>query len=1039
MKSRSRVALTFALSLAATAGVARADDTKQTAPPAPPLTPVQAVDKRLDDGAKTLQSGIAKAVDAGDFTVTFTDPVKKAAATQDVATAKADIAAAAASAQQAANLRAEAAKPGIDPRYAESLRSSALQQEDSGSRWLAQANSLLAGARGEAPKPSDGPPRPTPHLDACANNHPCSQLHQIVGTLNLGDETNGLAPFENKAPATVVPAPTDPARDTLLKGRMDKPPVIVPAPGGGASLAPAQGGPAIDLGPLKDAVAEVAPEMRDKPLFTGYGADGEAVPSPELLRVLADPQKNAALRKVGGVALDATFDLLAVSGVSDLRGGGDIKLVDQPVLISLKALYAAAKPYATPEAWDRLPDAVRHPGGVVRINGFVLDPQSGDVILVGRTGEQDARLDIDEIILATRQVWRDGKTMGVSLDPRPDNIGGPQYPRIIDTPPDSIAAKIMIEADYAMKAIMLDAGFAHGKHIVNIDDLMQNISAADANDLSRFWLTPQRLGSGAVYVSASGATTLLETRVQVRTETMVLRNGEIEGEGAASAIPERQAQLFTAGYDAIEHSPDVEPHDIFLRLHGLVDVVTLAKIWRAREIHAEALDRMAELPVRRLSGAEGLPAAYPALSNVFNVRLGEVSASGGVQLNLRQEANAARAYDDHVARALEQAAATGRGVPVVARTIDLTFALPAHDGGGGRDADDAMLSAAAAMRRYDFTAAADRFREVIRDAPADPHGYAGLAFALLEQGKSREAAPYALRAMELAPSDEAYQMLGRDVAWRVDARAAYPGFDDTDRRELSRYYVHWAAIASHDGQAQVRDRDAGWAADLWEDNGDAHILQALALEGDSPAREQQMARAVRAFRRQLEAGVPEAREPLAMALLMSSSQHLLRAIHQIEPGADATPVLALLHRGGDEARQSLETDPDLPAAAASGVLADGFIWLVSTPNDRPAAAAILDRSRALIVRFPKDSGVRVAHAQLLALTGDPKAGLKMADDAVALAPMDLSVRITRAGLRSEQGDCAGAAADFDKARALAGKNLNLIDDSKSVIDACRAH
>jgi hypothetical protein len=183
---------------------------------------------------------------------------------------------------------------------------------------------------------------------------------------------------------------------------------------------------------------------------------------------------------------------------------------------------------------------------VARLNGFVLDPQGGDVILVGVTGDPDARLDIDEIILAARQVWRDGKTMGVSLDPRPDDIGGPQYPRIVETPPDSIAAKIMIEADYAMKAIMLDAGFARGKRLVDVSAVMQTMTADDMNDLSRFWLTPQRLGQGAIYVSASGDTTLLETRVQVRTETMVLRNGEIEGQGAASAIPERQAQLFTS-------------------------------------------------------------------------------------------------------------------------------------------------------------------------------------------------------------------------------------------------------------------------------------------------------------------------------------------------------------------------------------------------------------------------------------------------------------------------------------------------------------
>ena len=83
----------------------------------------------------------------------------------------------------------------------------------------------------------------------------------------------------------------------------------------------------------------------------------------------------------------------------------------------------------------------------------------------------------------------------------------------------------MIEADYAMKAIMLDAGFAHGKQLAGVAALLHAAKPEDANDLSRFWLSPQRLGQNAIYDSASGHTTLLETRVQVRTETMELRNG----------------------------------------------------------------------------------------------------------------------------------------------------------------------------------------------------------------------------------------------------------------------------------------------------------------------------------------------------------------------------------------------------------------------------------------------------------------------------------------------------------------------------------
>jgi hypothetical protein len=67
------------------------------------------------------------------------------------------------------------------------------------------------------------------------------------------------------------------------------------------------------------------------------------------------------LRSVGGVALDVTFKELAQAGVPDMRTPGPATLIENPVLVSLQRLVAAAKPYAgSQDRWVALPDQIRY-------------------------------------------------------------------------------------------------------------------------------------------------------------------------------------------------------------------------------------------------------------------------------------------------------------------------------------------------------------------------------------------------------------------------------------------------------------------------------------------------------------------------------------------------------------------------------------------------------------------------------------------------------------------------------------------------------
>jgi len=999
----------------------------------------------LDAATKEVQSGLKAANDAQEtFTVTIQKPQKEgspspSARQQLAAEAKIELSAAAACAKEAENLRKQASTfTATNPAYAERLQGMALRKFEEAKQWMGRANSALGiaptGTQGQGPQMPPAQPQ-----NFC--KEACQQLRKIAGQSN---DSPGLPSFDEKAPPTTMQAPSVPPADTFFKGRTPTP-AHVKGEGTNEVLVLPQGAQ-IDLSPLRAAVAKIDPTAAHMPLFRNCGAGDASCPSNELLRFLADPRIAAALRTIGGVELDATFDILSVAGLSELRGGPKIRFVEKPVLISLKALLQAVSPYSHPDAWSKLPDALRHPGYVDRINGYILVPNRQDIILIGQTSSDPANLiDIDEIVLAIRQVWRDGKIMAISLDPRPDDIGGPQYPRFIGTPPDSMVAKIMVEADYSMKAIMNDAGFAHGLGIVDVKGITQTEEASHRDFLARFWLTPKYLGADSIYDSASGRTTLLETQVQTLTEELLLRNGTLEGTGQHTTIAEREANVLTAKYGELETTSSLQPMGVFKRLHGLIDLVTIAKIWRVRSVEYGFLDHFSRLPYRTLAGAETLPSAYPGLSSTLELDDGQVrELSGGVQLAQRQSANSAHTYNDHISADLEKAVDDQRAEAVVARAASLSFALPAGDD-DVNPVENALLEGNAAFRQGELDRAYAAFRRVVEIAPSEPQGYAGIAHVELTRGKPLLAAPFAIQAMQLAPDDIGYRLIGLDVAWRIDPKAAYAGYDDATRQELSRYYVQLAGVANAKGQHEEVERYADWATELWEDNAVAHMLRAFVRDSSSLEREQLMARVVRAYRHQLASGTAEARQPLAVALVMSSCDHISRAFGHLglSTRREATEVgltqaLAFVRHGVAEARQAVEIDPNLPVAAAQSLAADALLGLLTdTAGNRAHGREFIDRGAALLAKFPKNAEIHIALAEVFQIFEDFPAALRELDEALTIEPLNVRAHTTRAEFRARSGNCQGAVADVDIVRRALQSQPKLADKIGAVPESCR--
>ena len=293
----------------------------------------------------------------------------------------------------------------------------------------------------------------------------------------------------------------------------------------------------INVAPLADALPE---EHRGADLFVPQRLPGGKQVmrlNPVLAKEIASPQGQERLRKVGGVSLEVTLQLLSYAGVPEFRKPGPATVVESPVLISLAALYEKAGRFAaSANTWDDLPPELRYPGDVERVYGFVLDPRAGDVFLVGAAAQSPAnRLDIDSIILALRSVWSAGEVPAVSLDPKPGRSDGPQFCYVHGVPANSVFAKIMLDADYAMKRIIM------GELNVGVPrfwELSKMFCTRPGQHSSRIWLEPLPLAANDIHLSPSYRCALFDSGVRSLTEAM---NDTSQFVGRPDEIGEQEA------------------------------------------------------------------------------------------------------------------------------------------------------------------------------------------------------------------------------------------------------------------------------------------------------------------------------------------------------------------------------------------------------------------------------------------------------------------------------------------------------------------
>lgn len=1013
-------------------------------------------EKASDEAAA---GGGASAGSGGTFTQTFNkpktssgqQPSKPDATAGDrslaAASSMVQLQAAAARYAEARKLSEESRKQEkANPAYASHLRKSAAAALESAEGWKSRAEDILGAAgvaTGRPQQAATAQPRAIPPVEARCG-FACRQLTSIAGkgkgdvrlelfdanrapAIDVGpprvDRTLGRPPPGAAEPAIVGQAPPGdhlrqsappPPPRTELRGTPDRPVIEFP------------NGIELDLGPLRDAIAATAPGLSKAPLFTPCDASGQPCPTLEFLRVLAQTDFRAQLQRVGGVALDVTFDALSLSGMSAFRSGTRVEIVEKPILISLRHLLSSVSAHLNGDAWSRLPEELRYPGSIERLHGYVLTPQGDDIVLVGRRAAHPRhRLDIDTITIAIRQVWRDSKIMGVSLDPLPNDISGPQYSRVINTPEDSVVARIMLDADYAMKRIVNHGRLSNGVTVLDIPKIIGGLPIEAS--ISRFWLSPQRLHPGAVYVSSTARSALVETGVQLQTEELFLGGGQLLGSGKSGSAAERISGAFNADYRRFEGMAEIEPRGVFVQLHGLVDAVVLATLWRSAGLDLPILSELAALPYRRLRGKEAVPSSYPAIVSQFRTVTGTpVQSVGGVQLNHKQSAETRRANIDRMTGELEAiASAWPNGALSIA--LPAPVVLPVAEGGAADELP--FLAAERALQDERFEDASRMFGSLLGDRPTSADLHAGLARAELGLARHEAAALAAWRAFMLAPEDDEIRLLMLDVAWQAAARETLEGFSPAERRDLSRRYVEQARVGVIRGRAGQVDRRLQWAVDLWEDNGEAHLLRHyrhLAAGAVAPAG-RDAARAVRAYRRQAEDGVEAATRSLALALSVLASGRLdrVRRLATIAAGTtagagiDVTPWIADLEKAASEAHEGASIDPGLPLAPAVALLASSLAASIAGERDSRARLALFRRQMDDVVRrFPGDSAVATLSAQLRHVAADLPGALAEYDRAVAMTAPRRESLLGRAMVNAELKRCAAARADLERASAI---------------------
>jgi Tfp pilus assembly protein PilF len=785
-------------------------------------------------------------------------------------------------------------------------------------------------------------------------------------------------------------------------------------------------GHTVSVRPLIDALQRVAPNAASRPFVSD--ASGVVRLSPEAQRALA--QNPDQLRAIGGIALEVTFQRLALVGVPELRVPGPLAMVQDPVIISLRRLVSAAKGYASsPDKWKALPEVIRYPGGIARINGYVLDPRNEDVFVVGnKATDQETRIDLDLLSVLVNSVWAHGLTPTVSLDPLPDDPAGPQYPRIANVPQDSLVARLLLDADYEMKRINLGVDKIHEGGFSSLAELYAKAPPKEAF-AARYWLRPIPLSANALRVSESGRTVLYETGVQALTEAVRVDSNGVVGTGDINPVHGRVAELFTRAYETLEFSPTLTPHGIYALLHGIVDIVTLNRLLRSSGVDYSVLRQLGALPYVHLTGDKAVPSYYTGL----RIRYSESGRSdsyisGGVELRSRPTRLSVDRFDDYVGRTLERVTDQFAAANFW-QQLNISFTLPKPRPALNTEAEVAKQAGFRALEIDQTAAAAGKLSEATKKDPTDIDAWLYLGWSEAQLGHQAAAANAIERALALGADDFATRVLYLDIALFANPKLDLKTANYALRNELSNAYTAKVYSALYRKSVPVAIRSADRAVLVLPENAEAYMARAAAQYlRDQAAAYKDVSTAIRLFR-----GAPqgESQRRLSFALAFKTALELdaipRRMNEEIADGEVPKLLDELVRRStaaAEGANEAVSLDLSSGLAFATAIRAATTEILVAkaanafgkdvSVDPKPIQSYADDALR----RFPNFSPIRMERAILFQILSDVPSAEREINEAITLNPANPRSYLLRATFAAELSNCAAAKQDLERAEAL---------------------
>ncbi|MCK7610686.1 tetratricopeptide repeat protein [Roseibium sediminicola] len=822
-----------------------------------------------------------------------------------------------------------------------------------------------------------------------------------------------------------------------------------PAPGQETVTPPdahLDGRPPVSLLDLARTLRKVVPEKELRQIFEDDPVTGALVLSSTGRRVFARPGVKSELEKIGGVSLDVAIGGQGTLLTSMRPAGPRESHLDDVVLVSLRNLTAAAKTFTATGAWVDLPGDLRHPGGIGRVFGVVMTT-SGDVVLIGRTARRpSAALDIDSITLLFSTVWRQGRTPSVSLDPRGEALTGPMYPRLVNVPPDTEVARIMLEADYALKTLVQDAVDDPARSRILFPELGVSAPYDTLKRLTsdRFWLQPNPLPAASIELSQSGRTAVFDTGVEVLTEsTLITDNDPSSTANSGSQLALAKARALTMRYEDLEEGTlQAGPDGVYEQLHGLIDLTTAATLLRLGAFQSTSLTQLTDLPVRKVPTRSSYPnvhalVAVPALKHAY-------FQYGGVAMRPRLSPDAHKTRLDGSLQKLETAADALSASGQIASAVDIKLKLPTA-------LVSPELAAVQNLARRDFLTAEQKSLTKVRLAPSSHAAWEELARARLGLGDLDGAMAAIDRALTLAPIDPDTRVLAMDIAWRRDPEAAYAALKDIDTalRDLSHHYFSLARAALDDGSRARAESYAGWAAELWSGNFDAHLLRAQLRVRDGNLNRTDLSKAKRALLR-LQSSAPDAaRKPLALVLTLDAQSRLARVERLIRSAvADPNDAAGQAHyqTAFQDLQQAFEATQKAgqldPQSAEPGALQalvrayHGALFLEDEGAAKKEIETALLAARAVAARHPDSPFPPLSEAAILLVQGDPEEAEDVLRQAVKVFPENAALRRAHAEQAITVGACAHAGIDIDFLSAL---NLpSLREDVADLSDRLRS-